>query len=914
MKKNIAENENGAWHKKTTAEIFEHFSTGEDGLDLERARLILQESGPNKIPEEKTDGIFVIFLRQFQSPLIYILLAAAGVLFLTGDAIDGYIIAAVLMFNAIIGAAQEGKARNTLLALKNFVETEALVVRQGKEIVIPDREIVRGDMIILQEGEKVPADARLIISNGLKADEASLTGESEPARKTADVVSKKISGGSVPENMIFKGTHIVAGNGMAIVVATGGGTMIGKIAKRIAEIDTEIPLKANIRYLSRVIVIAALTISASLFFLGILRGNSIGDMFAVVVSLTVSIVPEGLPIVVTLVLATGVWRMGKRNALVKRMQAVEALGQARIIAVDKTGTITKNELAVSRVFAARRIFEIGGTGYDPKGEINFDGKIIDAANHLELLTMGRIAAMCANSRTSYSQETGRWRVVGDPTEAAMAVFSHKVGFDKIGMDQEAVKFGEIPFDYQSKYHGVFYEFQNERMAAFAGAPEVILAMSSKMISSQGKSELMSGKKRKEMEDIFIKMSQDGLRVIALAEIPKIAKNFIPGKNPLKGLVFAGFLGMKDALRPEAAEAISQAVGAGIRVVMITGDHKVTAQAIAKDAGIFHPGDHVITGDDIDKLSDRELASKIKTAAVFARVNPEHKLRIINAFKSRGEVIAMTGDGVNDAPSLVAADLGVAMGRIGTEVAKEASDIVLLDDNLASIVAAVEEGRSIYKNIKKVILYLFVTSLGEIFVIAGAFLLGYPLPILAAQIIWLNFVTDVFLVLALSAEPKENDLLKSNFEKPKKYFVDKLMAVRMIMMALVMVVGTLVLFKGYLGGDMVKAWTMSLTVLAVFQWFNAWNCRSENKSIFAMNPFSNKYLVGATLLVFCLQLLAVYHPFMQNILRTTALDLSEWMMAAGVAFSIIVVEELRKACHNFFRAKKSATHPKTIPSA
>ncbi|MEK7082491.1 MAG: HAD-IC family P-type ATPase, partial [Patescibacteria group bacterium] len=401
--------------------------------------------------------------------------------------------------------------------------------------------------------------------------------------------------------------------------------------------------------------------------------------------------------------------------------------------------------------------------------------------------------------------------------------------------------------------------------------------------------------KQKLESAFLSLSQEGLRVVALAESREVPDIIKP--EMIDNLTFVGFFGMKDALRPEAAEALEKAASAGIQVVMITGDHKVTAQAIAKEAGIYRDGDTILTGQDIDAFSDAELSQKLARISVFARVTPEHKLRIIKAYKARGEIVAMTGDGMNDAPSLVAADLGVAMGHIGTEVAKEASDIVLLDDNFGNIVSAVEEGRSMYKTVKKVILYLFSTSIGEVLTIAGALFLGYPLPLLAAHIIWLNFVTDPFLDSALAMEPKEEGLLRSNFERPKKYLVDKLMAQRMFVMAVPMMIGTLFLFKGYFENDLAKAWTISLTTLAVFQWFNAWNCRHESRSIFQMNPFSNKFLVGATLIVISLQLFAVYNPLMQKLLRTTPLELSEWLVIIPIAASIVLVEEIRKLMYH-----------------
>lgn len=885
------------WHKETLPKVFEALRTTQNGLSANEAIRRLKEDGPNALPEAKADGLWLIFLRQFQSPLIYILFAACIVVFVMGETVDGGIILVVLLFNAIVGTIQEGKAQNTLRALKKFIETVTTVLRDGKEVVIPDREVVRGDVLVLQEGEKVPADARLISVSGLKIDEASLTGESEPVSKIVESIDRETLPPSEQRNMLFKGTNVVAGNGRAVVVATGGASVIGKIAKEISTIDSEIPLKANIRHLSRAIIGVVAVVSAFLFVLGLFRGQDLVTIFTTVVSLAVSIIPEGLPIVITLVLATGVWRMSKRNVLVKKLQAVEALGQARVIAVDKTGTITKNELVVREVWTEGRAFKISGVGYESKGSIEFEGSVVDAANHPELLLAGKVAALAASAHASYIEAESRWRVSGDPTEAAIGIVGEKVGFIKQDLMRESPFVAEIPFDYKLKYHATSYKVAGKNLLVVEGAPEVVLALCTRM-RRDGKSLPLRKGDREQLEATLAEMSERGMRVVAGAMRQPISAELSP--KLVEGLTFVSFFGMQDILRPEVAGAMERARSAGIKVVMITGDHKLTAQAVAKEAGIWKEGDKVFSGSELDEMSDAELVALLPDTSVFARVTPEHKLRIIQAYKSRKEIIAMTGDGVNDAPPLVAADLGVAMGKIGTEVAKEAADIVLLDDDFGSIISAVEEGRSIYQTIKKVILYLFSTSLGEVLVIVGALVLGFPLPVLAAQIIWLNFVTDGFLDVALAMEPKENDLLTGTFERPNRYIVDGLMLRRMVLMALPMMLGTLFLFHGYFETDLAKAWTVSLTTLAVFQWFNAWNCRSDSKSIFQMDFFSNTWLLGATGLVLLLQLFAVYHPLLQSILRTVPLSLSEWLVIVPVAASIIVVEEIRK----FFYRRRS----------
>src|SRR3989339_271483 len=769
-----------SWYSFTLDKTFKKLDSSDRGLSLYAAKERLKRYGANSLPEEKPRSKLRLFLSQFQSPLIYILLAAGAIVFAMGETIDSSIILAVLLFNAIVGVIQEGKAQNTLLALKKFVETNATVLRDGKEFIIPDREFVPGDIILLREGDRIPADARVVLSQNLKIDEASLTGESEPIYKNTDALERDNLPTAEQKNMVWKGTHVVSGNGRAIVVATGLGTVIGSIAKQISTINTETPLKANIRYLSRAIIITVAVISTILFTVGILSGHSVKEMFMIVVSLSVSIIPEGLPIVMTLVLARGVSRMSKRNALVKKLQAVEALGQARLIAVDKTGTITKNELIVRKAWTGGKLFEIGGIGYEPKGEIKFDEKIINSANHEELLYLGKVASLVASARLSYAEEVKEWRIAGDPTEAAMLVFAEKTGFHKDNLLRESPLISEIPFDYKLKYHATVQQTEKGNLLIVAGAPETILALCAD-IRRDGKNHPLSKSEKEELEATFVRMSEEGLRILAIAirhDAPKQLKT-----ESIHSLSFVGFFGMQDTLRPEVREAMQRAKKAGIRVVMITGDHKITAQTIAKEAGIYQDGDTILTGQDIDAFSDTELSEKLARTSVFARVTPEHKLRIIKAYKARGEIVAMTGDGVNDAPSLVAADLGVAMGHIGTEVAKEASDIVLLDDNFGSIVSAVEEGRSIYKTIKKVILYLFAGSWGQTLTIIGSLFLGVPLPLLPAQIIWLNFVTDGFLDVALAMEPKEEGLLRGNFERPKKYLVDKLMVQRMFVMAI-----------------------------------------------------------------------------------------------------------------------------------
>lgn len=884
----------GNYYNKNESEVLNEFGTSEHGLTKGEVKNRLSKYGYNKLPEAKADNLAIIFFRQFHNSLIFILLLATVVVFMTGENTDGFVILFVLFFNAIVGTIQEGKAQNIFATLKNFIKTNASVIRDGEEFIVPDEELVPGDIIVLREGEKVPADARVLLCESLQVDESALTGESNPKFKVEEAIKKPDVPISDRQNMVFKGTSIVAGSGKAVVVATGVETIIGNIAKKIADIDEELPLKKDIRHLSRFIIATVFAIGAAIFAIGTLYGHGTKEIFSTIVAISVSVIPEGLPIVVTLVLATGVWRMGNRNVLVKRLQAVEALGQTDVIAVDKTGTITKNELVIKGIYVSGKHFSVKGIGYEPEGEIELDGKIIEPLNHPELLMIGKIGALCSSAHFAFDEISGVWKISGDPTEAATLVMSEKMGFQKSDLEKEFIKIDENPFDYKLKYHAALHKENGKYLLSVIGAPEEILDISERIWSSS-KTEILTSEEREKLKDIFSKMSEKGLRLVAVGMKTLEKEERITKK--LAGIDFVGFLAIEDSPRSEVREAVDKVRSAGIRLVMITGDHKVTARAIAKEAGIWRRGDEIIEGKEIDELTESDLANRLENVSVFARVTPFHKLKIINAYKLTGKTVAMTGDGVNDALSLTSADVGVAMGKIGTEVAKEASDIILLDDNFGSIVNGVEEGRNIFKTIKRVILYLFSTSLGEVMVIIGAIILGFPLPILAAQILWLNLVTDGFLDMALAMEPKGNNLLGKKFARKASGFVDKLMVSRMFTMALPMAIGTLYLFSQNYETDLPKAWTISLTTLAVFQWFNAWNCRSESKSVFSMHPFSNKFLVGATGVVITLQLLAVYNPFFQKVLRTVPLGGKDWAVIVALAFSVVLVEEFRKLVKN-----------------
>ena len=873
------------WYSKPASQVIQELDSHEQGLTQKEAKKRLAEFGPNKLPEQRGRGLFAIFISQFQSPLIYVLIIADVTVFFLKEFTDGFIILFILLFNAVLGTIQEGRAQNTLQALKKFVETRAEVLREGREFNIPDTEVVPGDIILLQEGEKIPADARLIEARNLKIQEAALTGESEPVRKIAEPLSGNDLGTADQKNMLFKGTNVAVGAGTAVAVATGVNTVIGKISQKIAGIDTEIPLTKNLRQLAKLVVVIVAVLIAVIFAVGVLEGKDFKEMFITAVAIAVAAVPEGLPLVLTVTLATGVARMAKRRVLVKKLQAVEALGQAQEIAVDKTGTITKNELVIKKVIIGEREYAIEGVGYEPKPEIKNPPP--------DLVLAARVAAFCSNAHIAYSPDDG-YRLTGDPTEGALQAFAWKTHTPKEELLKNWKLVNDWPFDYSRKFHLALYEKDDKSFLAITGAPEVILNLC-KTYLDKNEVKPLGIETKSNLESRFLNLSQEGLRVIGFAF--KESASPASGPDNLPPLTFGGLLAMHDALRPGIKDDVERAKNLGIRVILITGDHAVTAKTIAKQAGIYSEGDDILTGADLDTLPPNELRERLTRASVFARVTPEHKMKIIEDYRRRGQIIAMTGDGVNDAPSLVAADLGIAMGKIGTEVAKEASDLVLMDDNFRDILSAVEEGRNLRQGLRRTITYLFSSNLGEILLIIFALIAKMPLPLLAAQIIWMNVVTDTFFDISLALEPKDPTLMRKGARLPKKLF-DKFIAGRLALIAPIIALGAFWLFQDQIA-DPTRARTFALTGLIIFQWFNALNCRSEEKSIFRMNFFSNKFLTATLAWVIILHVFALYTPLMNKILRLSPLYLKDWLEIVAIAIIVIVAEEIRKF---FYRQK------------
>lgn len=889
------------WYNYSKSQLETELNTSsEAGLAHSDVKARLIKYGPNVLPEKPVDGWVKVFVRQFKSPLIYILVVCAVTIFYLGEVTDAGIILAVIFINAVIGTFQEGKAGKIMQSLKRLSSAEATVLRGGTETIIPEAEIVPGDILILDEGQKVTADARVIFSHNLSLDEAPLTGESGAVAKGDHVLTDANLPASSQHNMVFKGTAVLAGSGKAIVVGTGLQTEIGNISRALLMPEEEIPLQKNIRLLSRVIIIAIVILSSLLFILGTSLGRTPREMFSLVVSLSVSIIPEGLPLVLTVILASGVWHMSKRNALVKKMQAVEALGQAKIIAVDKTGTLTENQMIVKQLFLGKNIYTVTGNGYKPQGQVLFQNHPAPKSGDLELAA--RIGSLAGRANVVMQEATGLYKVSGDPTEAAMEVFGEKLGQGRQELLTQYNEVGEIPFDHKNKYRAVFYSHQEKIFCAVAGAPEVIIKKSTHYLHN-GQAHQITPVDRALFEEAVEEFTQKGFRVVAFGYKHE-SKSVV--LDDIDGLVFGGLFGIEDALRPEARSSIAQAEEAGVKVVMITGDHKSTARAIAREAGIYSEGDLVVTGPEMAEMSAEQLAEKLSKVSVFARVTPDDKMKIIQAYKHAGLITAMTGDGVNDAPSLVAADLGVAMGKIGTEVAKEAADIVLLDDNLSSIVAAIRQGRVMYQNIKKALQFLFATSLGELFTIVAAIVLKMPLPVTAVQILWLNLVTDPLIGAALAMEKAEEDVGHKPKHALSKYFIDGPMLVHMAMVGVIMAAGAITLFNFYLPVSAAKANSMALTLLAVFQWYNGLNCRFLKGTIFTRQIWSNGYLWLSLGVNLVMQILALNLPIFQKILKTTPLNLAEWLTVLVLGLAIVFADELRKYIYRLFTSRSLPT--------
>lgn len=833
------------WKKLSIEETFENLDSNINGLTSKQAEENLTKFGKNELVEEKKAGPVRLFLGQFMDILILILIIAAIAAYYVGDALDAIVILIVVLINAIVGFVQEYRAEKAMEKLKGLISAEAVVIRDGQEQKVTAGDLTLGDIVLLEEGDKVPADLRIVESYDLLIDESALTGESLPVDKSTDVI---VSDDHDADNMAFMETGVASGRGKGVVVGIGMGTEIGKIAEMIQGADEDTPLQQKIARLGKTLGLLAVVVCSVVFALGYLQGIPLVDNFMTAVSLAVAAVPEGLPAILTLTLALGMQRMARSNAIVRKLLAVETLGSCNVICTDKTGTLTLNQMTVR------------------------DTRVKDSK------MVNTISALCNNATYSYE------KVLGDPTDAALLMYADANGYHRKELEEKYPRLLEIPLDSTRKRMTTVNQFEEDRYVLVKGAPEVLLERCSQIEGEDAVCALQPEDIDEVMKNLK-EMTGNALRVLGFAYRKLSPDENLEDKEGLeKGLIFAGLVGMMDPPRDEARDAIAVAKKAGIRVVMITGDHKDTAVAIAQELKIKDSDEIVaLTGSDLDKLSDQEFLNMVNDISVYARVFPEQKVRIVEALKQTGNVASMTGDGVNDAPALKKAAIGVAMGS-GTDVAKESADMLLQDDNFATIVKAVREGRTIFDNIRRFVRFQLSTNIGAILTITSSSIIGLPVPFNPIQVLWINIIMDGPPAQSLGVEPPEHNVM----ERPplKEEIIPRKNLTKIVVAGVVMTVGTLALYSYLLmnGAELIYAMSMAFTLFVMYQIFNVFNCRAEH-------GFSNNFLyiaVGASVL---LQLGVIYLPFLQGIFRTTALGLIDWVIILLIASTILVSDWL-----------------------
>ena len=894
-----------AWYARPAEVLAEELQTDLNcGVPIDAAARRLAQDGPNELPEAPPPSLLKLFLSQFTSLIVWVLIGAAIVSGLLEDWIDAAAILAIVFFNGVLGFVQEFRAEQSLAALRKMSVSLARVIREGVLQSIPARELVRGDVVVLEAGDRIPADARLVYTTNFQAQEASLTGESTPVQKQAE----RLEATNVPladqRNMVFMGTVAVSGKARGLVVATGLGTELGRIAaliQKAAEAErTETPLQRRLEQFGSTLLWLALTVVAIVFVLGSLRGEPLVEMFLVSVSLAVAAVPEGLPAVVTITLALGVTRMAKRHALIRKLPAVETLGSATVICTDKTGTLTKNEMTVTKLVVDGETFEVTGEGYEPVGHIRetLNVKRETTSEDPSRLPSGLRqlleAAVLCNGAT-LQQENGTWRIIGDPTEGALLVAAAKAGLTKAELEGQGSLEREIPFDAERKMMTTVHRTEQGRKAYSKGAPDVLLTRCAERITREGRIEALDEAHRQQISDANASLAQHALRVLGVAYRP-LGSQVHADEDIERDLIFLGLLAMKDPLRSEATEAVRLCRQAGIRTAMITGDHKETAVAIARELGLQRNDDIALSGAELDGLTDEQLMQQVERVTVYARVSAEHKLRVVQAWKRNGAIVAMTGDGVNDAPAIKASDIGVAMGLAGTDVTKEASDMVVTDDNFASIAAAVEEGRGIFDNIRKTVHFLLSCNMSEVLVMLFATLFGLPLPLLPIHILWMNLVTDGFPALALAVDPKAPDLMQQPPRKTEARLLEsgRLWAIAgegLLLAVIALSAFSLSLFIWKQPID--QARTVTFTVMVAAQLVHAFNCRSDRWSLFHVGVTSNRALLWAVGVSVALQVGILTIPVMEPIFKVASLPIEDWeLMVAMGLLPLAVVEGVK----------------------
>ncbi|WP_292470600.1 HAD-IC family P-type ATPase [Methanolobus sp.] len=870
-----------SWYRATTEETFSLLETRKEGLSKDEASLRLSKHGYNEVETKKKHGPVYLFIKQFANPLIYVLMAAAIITFILDEYADSAVITGVVLANAIIGFIQERKAEHALESLAKMMQPEAIVIREGVRKLIPSRELVVGDVVLLEAGSRVPADLRVFQNKNLRIDESALTGESMAVEKNSIPIPGEDIALGDKKNMAFSATLITQGIGMGIVVSTGTMTEIGKISELIRDTETiSTPLTRTVNRLGNMLFKVIVFISIFTYIVGILQGFEKLEIFLATVSMAVAAIPEGLPALITISLAIGVKSMASKNAIVRNLPSVETLGSATVICSDKTGTLTMNQMTVTSIYSMEGLFDVTGDGYSIEGEFSLNNRQIDAQKYQSLLGTLKAGALCNDA---YIKDEGD--IQGDPTEGALLVSAMKISSFHLP------RLDSLPFESEKRFMATLHEEEGASNIVYVkGSPEKIVNMCNLQYDGQKESEIESGK----ILEAASTMASSGLRVIAMAY-----KNVNKNKKELSvedinDLTFLGLQGMMDPPRDEVKEAIQKCNNAGIRVIMITGDHVLTANSIAGQLGITTKG--ALSGSDLDSMSDEHLSENLKHVSVFARTSPEDKSRIVRLLQERGEVVAVTGDGINDAPALKRADIGIAMGRSGTEVAKEASDMVLADDNFASIVNAVEEGRDVYDKIQKVILWTLPTNAAEALIIMAAVLLGITNPpLLPIHILWINTVTAIGLGVPIVFEPKESNLLRRRPRSPDEPLLLPIIKRRIVTVALLMVTASFLLFFFEMSNknmNISKAQTIVLNTIVLFEVFYLFSSKSIYENVIG-RMFSNRIMLGGISLVLLLQLFITYSPLMNSVLRTAPLEIIDWMIILLVSSTVFFVIEAEK---------------------
>ncbi len=874
------------WHILDTEATFKELNSQPAGLTGAEAADRLAKYGPNELQAAHRVSPWEILLEQFKNVLILILLGATAISLFLGHGVESIVIAVIVLFAVVLGFVQEYRAERAIEALKQMAAPTASVLRDGMEIKIPARELVPGDVIILHTGDRVPSDARVLEAVNLQIEEAALTGESVPVEKHTDPIKNEELPIGDRKNMAYAGTAVTYGRGRALVTATAMQTEFGKIAQMLQNVEsTRTPLQQNLDKVGTVLARAAFVVVAIIVALGLFRGQPFIEMLIFGIALAVAVVPEALPAVVTISLAIGVQKMVKRNALIRRLPAVETLGSTSVICSDKTGTLTKDEMTIRRLYSAGEMIHVSGAGYEPTGEFSLDGKTAPPSPAIRQMLL---AATLASDTHLVRLPEGGWDIKGDPTEGAFVVAAAKAGLDKHQLDEENPRVAEIPFTSETKRMTTIHEAGKKRTAYAKGAPEVILEGCDFVLTSNGPKPLDAAGRKEILHQAQV-LAGEALRVLGIA-----SKDNVTLETAERGMTFLGLAGMIDPPRPEAKAAIALCADAGIRPVMITGDHPVTAAAVARELGLLQEGGRVVTGAELEDMTDEQLKQEVENISVYARVSPSHKLRVVTAWQSLGHIAAMTGDGVNDAPALKKADIGIAMGITGTDVTKEAAAMTLTDDNFASIVAAVEEGRGVFGNIKKYLMYLLSSNIGEIGLMAGSALMGLPLPLTAVQILYVNLATDGLPALALSVDPAEKDLMKRKPRDPRTGIFTRPVIILMVLGGIWSALVNLGLFTWALnsGRSLEESMTMTFVSLVLIQFFKAYNFRSDRHSVLD-KPFENKWLNLSVFWEFLLLIAIVYVPFLHEAFSTYALTLEDWLIVGVLSVTIVPALELAK---------------------